>query len=170
MEISRPDPPLSLSLFLFSTRCSSGRITELASERAAKLYLVYYPGRCLRRNRESSRKRYLTLDAARIISANLIRESAEEFFTCLLLLLLRCLGVTRGPTITRNRMRIIVNRSPPLRHAVSRITKIKYFAPFLIAKKGEREFDLVQSIFHRDRSITDRRIRFRKIRERMLRL
>lgn len=26
-------------------------------------------------------------------------------------------------------MRIIVNRSPPLRHAVSRITKIKYFAP-----------------------------------------
>lgn len=91
--------------------------------------MVYYPGRCLRRNRESSRKRYLTLDAARIISANLIRESAEEFFTCLLLLLLRCLGVTRGPTITRNRMRIIVNRSPSLRHAVSRITKIKYFAP-----------------------------------------
>lgn len=155
MEISRLDPSLSFFFSLFFARCSSGRITELASERAAKLYLVYYPGRCLRRNRESFRKRYLTLDAARIISANLIRESAEEFFTCLLLLLSNVSG-----SRDNNRMRIIMNPSPPL--AVSRITKIKYFQPSPPhRKKGEREFDRLR-IYYR---FYYRRIRFKKIRE-----
>lgn len=59
-----------------------------------------------------------------------------------------------------NRMRIIMNPSPPL--AVSRITKIKYFQPSPPhRKKGEREFDRLR-IYYR---FYYRRIRFKKIRE-----